>query len=197
MLLLKNIENKFNDNQEYTEMAEMINNNYLFTKNKKAKRKIQLELSKLDHSDYENIMNDNMKCIDNQNLINAYNFFEDKLSEMNEKEIEEVYDRFKEIINEDLKKSNLTITDYIKDMKEKSELYRNINNANVDDDFFTKNQRIVRNEHLNNLNSICALPARTLLLKAFDTTLKQEFLVQDLISILDYIEIFSIRRIVG
>jgi len=108
-----------------------------------------------------------------------------------------VYDRFKEIINEDLKKNNLTISDYIKDMEEKSELYRNINNANIGDDFFTKNQRTIINEHLNNLNSIGALPARTLLLKAFDTTLKQELPVQDLISILDYIETFSIRRIVG
>jgi len=298
MLLLKNIENKFNDNQEYTEMAEMINNNYLFTKNKKAKRRIQLELGKLDHSDYKDIMSGNIKNVDNLNLINAYNFFEERLFEMTEKEIEEVYDklleqvlvvliqaqneksafrlfetlndrglelsaidlmknyllkvvnnndnlntdlikenweniilniqevsrkvrffrhyimssepktrskitqrrvydRFKEIINEDLKKTNLSISDYIKDMEEKSELYRNINNANIGDDYFTKNQRTIINEHLNNLNSIGALPARTLLLKAFDNTLKKEFSVQDLISILNYIETFSIRRIVG
>ena len=298
MLLLKNIENKFNDNQEYTEMAEMIKNNYLYTKNKKAKKRIQLELGKLDHSDYINIMSGNIKNIDNLNLINAYNFFEEKLFEMTEKEIEEVYDklleqvlvvliqaqneksafrlfetlndrglelsaidlmknyllkvannndnlntdlikenweniilniqevsrkvrffrhyimssepktrskitqrrvydRFKEIINEDLKKTNLSISDYIKDMEEKSELYRNINNANIGDDYFTKNQRTIINEHLNNLNSIGALPARTLLLKAFDNTLKKELSVQDLISILNYIETFSIRRIVG
>ena len=298
MLLLKNIENKFNDNQEYTEMAEMINNNYLFTKNKKAKRRIQLELGKLDHSDYKDIMSGNIKNVDNLNLINAYNFFEERLFEMTEKEIEEVYDklleqvlvvliqaqneksafrlfetlndrglelsaidlmknyllkvvnnndnlntdlikenweniilniqevsrkvrffrhyimssepktrskitqrrvydRFKEIINEDLKKTNLSISDYIKDMEEKSELYRNINNANIGDDYFTKNQRTIINEHLNNLNSIGALPARTLLLKAFDNTLKKELSVQDLISILNYIETFSIRRIVG
>jgi uncharacterized protein with ParB-like and HNH nuclease domain len=298
MLLLKNIQKKFKDNQEYNEMAKMINANYLFTKNKKAKRRIQLELGKLDHSDYENIMNDNMKSIDNQNLINAYKFFEEKLSKMTEKEIEEVYDklleqilvvliqaqneksafrlfetlndrglelsaidlmknyllkvannnedvdtdlikenweniilniqdvnrkvrffrhyimssepvtnskitqrrvydRFKEIINEDLADYNLTIEDYIKNMEEKSELYRNINNANIGDDFFTKNQRTIINDHLNNFNAIGALPARTLLLKAFDQTLKKELSVQDLTSILEYIETFSIRRIVG
>lgn len=102
-----------------------------------------------------------------------------------------VYDRFKDIIDKDLNKIGLTIEQYIDDMENKSELYRDICLADISLYSDQKNSTI--NEKLLNLNSIGASPARTLLIKAFYSKLVSAAIVK----LIDLLEIFSVKRIIG
>ncbi len=59
--------------------------------------------------------------------------------------------------------------------------YRNIDEANISEDSFSKNEKIIINEHLDNLNSIWTSPSRTLLLGAFTETSLNNISASDLL----------------
>lgn len=102
-----------------------------------------------------------------------------------------VYDRFKIIIDNELKREGITIEEYVEDMREQSELYSHICHAEVDRFSHQFNKQI--NFHLKNFKDMGAVPARTLLLRAF----REIQDAQEMVEILKLIEIFSIRRIIG
>ena len=102
-----------------------------------------------------------------------------------------VYDRFKEIIDTDLKNIHCSIEEYIEDIELKSEQYRDICSADISS--FSNQKNAIINDHLKSLNSIGASPSRTLLIKAF-YELKD---ANEIIKLLELLEIFSIRRIIG
>lgn len=76
-----------------------------------------------------------------------------------------LYDQFCEVIDERIHESNISIQDYIADMKDKSALYVDIVNADTDE--FTGRANRTINRYLENLNILGATQERTLLLRLF------------------------------
>lgn len=299
LLLLKTIYDYFNEKhkEEESKLADRIEDKYLYSENFKGERRLNLELGKLDREDFNNIIDDNRKNIENDKLLYSFKYFKEKIFELDYNEVEiiyrkllqqmlivvitagneksafrlfetlndrglelsaidlmknyllktitnqdqktqlikdkweniilniqnidrkvrffrhyimasepetnqkvtqkRVYDRFKEIIDEDLREINLSIEEYIDDMEEKSELYKSICDADISHGIFTRDEKSKINQHLRNITSIGAAPSRTLLIKSFEELFKNKIAPENLIEILKMVEIFSIRRIIG
>lgn len=298
MVLLRSIADSFveSDDDNKNDIGKKIKKDFLKAENNRAETRLRLELGNLDSDCYKKLMNNRINNIEDSNLLDAYNFFKDKLSNLNLEEIQKVYDkllgqmlvvlitseneksafrlfetlndrglelsaidlmknyllkvvvnddslnselikdkweniivniqninrkvrffrhyimsfkpitnkkvtqkkvydRFKEIIDIELEKINYTIKDYIADMEEKSEIYCDIYSADIS--LFSDKDNSIINKKLKNLKAIGASPARTLVLKAIDEASKNNISSKDIIELLQLIEIFSIRRIIG
>lgn len=138
--------------------------------------------------DWKNIIK-NLDDVDKKIRLFRHYFMSAKSPETNDKVTQsKVYERFKEIIDEE---KGITIEEYTRDMKEQSEVYRDIVTAEVDEFPESVNSKV--NFHLRNLRAIGASPARTLILRAF----REEINGEDLIELLELIETFTVRRIIG
>jgi len=81
---------------------------------------------------------------------------------------------------------------YIRDIEESSELYSRIWHGKINE-YGSNSRNEIINVHLRNLDDIGAIPSYTLLLRMFKENVSRE----DVIKILELIEKFTIRRIVG
>jgi hypothetical protein len=76
-----------------------------------------------------------------------------------------LYDRFCEVLDDEIPNSDITVEEYIADMKEKAVLYVDIVQADIDI-FGQKGNRAI-NQKLENLNTLGVTQERTLLLRLF------------------------------
>jgi uncharacterized protein with ParB-like and HNH nuclease domain len=153
-----------------------------------------LKLASQNTHKFENIKLAWEEIIDNLANIDKVRFFRQyimstSLYETRKKVTkEQVYDRFVEIAD----KAGKDLDKLVDDVCKQSELYRKINNSEVD--LFDVSRNIEVNECLRNLAAIKATTSYTLILRAFNELDRAE----ELIDLMRMIEIFSIRRsIVG
>lgn len=141
--------------------------------------------------DWKNIIK-NLDDVDKKIRFFRHYFMSAKSPETNDKVTKsKIYQRFKDIIDEELQEEGITIEEYTKDMRVQSEVYREVVTAEVDEFSESVNSKV--NFHLRNLKAIGASPARTLILRAF----REEINGEELINLLEIIETFTVRRIIG
>lgn len=133
----------------------------------------------------------NLDGVDEERFFRHY-FMSAKALKIPEKvTVPKLYDQFQKILK-NLEKYGLKIRDFIENIAENSALYSKIWNAKTNKfSPASSNDRI--NIRLQNLNDIGAIPSYTLLLRMFTENLGRE----DATRILELIEKFSIRRIIG
>lgn len=104
----------------------------------------------------------------------------------------ELYETFREIIEDRLPTENVTLSDYVEGMAENATLYVDLMNAEVDK--FPPSQQQKINRRIQNLNDIQSSHVRTLLLRSFE-----EFDdYSDILSLLRMLEVFMVRwRVAG
>lgn len=137
----------------------------------------------------------NLEDVDRKIRFFRHHFMSSKRPETRVKITQgKVYDKFKNIIEKELSKEDLSIKEYIGEMKNKSSLYADICEAEVSKFENHKDNEI--NKYLRNLNDIGAIPSRTLILRSF-SELSENIEHNELIEILKLVEIFSVRRAIG
>lgn len=126
-----------------------------------------------DELDYEQIKKDweDIIRIVKPELSKPVRFFRHYMMPAEDPDISEaissykLYDRFCEVLDNDIHESDTTIQGYIADMKSKASLYVDIVNADTDEFSGQANRTI--NRYLENLNILGATQERTLLLRLF------------------------------
>lgn len=96
-----------------------------------------------------------------------------------------LYDRFCELVDEEIEESNTTVQEYVRDMKDKSYLYVDIVNADTEEFNRRANEKI--NRYLENLNILGATQERTLLLGLFSNIDNSNDLIRGLSAIESFI----------
>lgn len=148
-----------------------------------------------DELNYEQVKKDweDIIRIIKPELTKPGRFFRHYMMAAEEPEISEaissymLYDRFCEVIDDDIHDSEMTVQEYIADMKSKASLYVDIVNADTDEFTSRANQTI--NRYLEHLNTLGSTQERTLLLRLFSELTN----ANDLIRGLDTIESFVFR----
>lgn len=96
-----------------------------------------------------------------------------------------LYDRFCELVDEEIEHSDTMIQDYIRDMKDKAYLYVDI--VNADTEKFDSRSNTTINRYLENLNILGATQERTLLLRLFSEIDNANELIRGLSAIESFI----------
>lgn len=90
-LILKAIQSHFNSSNDPNDIADMIDDDYLYESDQKNEQHIKLSLSRFENETYGKIVEDDISNINEESqLIKGYNYFRDKLSGLSDDEIEEV-----------------------------------------------------------------------------------------------------------
>ncbi|NEU56272.1 DUF262 domain-containing protein [Halorussus sp. MSC15.2] len=100
-----------------------------------------------------------------------------------------LYDVFQRVVDQDIYEAGLTLEDFVEDMREKSELYIDIVNCEVDFEWMDRRERQRVNAKLDDIKAIRNTQIRTLLLRLFEEF--NEF--SDVMQALRLIEVYLIR----
>lgn len=90
-LLLKAIENYYQENSDPDDIAEMINEDFLYETGHSNESYVKLSLSRFEDETYQKIIKDDLTAINEESqLLSAYEYFQEKLEDREQDEVENI-----------------------------------------------------------------------------------------------------------
>lgn len=90
-LLLRAMQSQYKENNDPNDITDLIDEDYLYERDDNNNQHPKLSLSQFDGNDYENILNGRENAVDDDSkLLNALEFFQEKLSDHNIDELDDL-----------------------------------------------------------------------------------------------------------